>query len=113
MIYDRPITVYDLDTASSALKRRLVNPAEYLCGEKEVYAARFTEFLRAGERVDMLCELWRADIRTGQYAVTADGRVYRVVQATHGTNRDNLPITTLNLHREEAQYDIFGNSGDA
>lgn len=113
MIYDKPLTVYDLEPSSSALKRRLLNPRTFYCGEKEVFGNRFFTALTAGERIDMMVELWRADITGEQYAVPADGHVYRIVQAQHGENRDGLPITTLSLRREGSNYDIYADNGNA
>lgn len=106
MIYDRLLTICELDGESSALRRRLVPVKKYLCGEKEVYGSRFYTALQAGERLDRMAELWRADINADQYAVLADGHVYRVVQAQNGLNADGLEITTLTLRREETEYDI-------
>lgn len=106
MIYDRVLTIYELDGEANALRRRLVRVREYACGEKEVYGTRFYKALQAGERIDRMVELWRADIHADQYAVLDDGEVYRVVQAQHGLNRDGLEITTLTLRREESEYDF-------
>ena len=106
MIYDRVLTICELDGESSALRRRLVRGRDYAYGEKEVYGSRFYKALQAGERIDRMVELWRADIRADQYAVLDDGDVYSVVQAQHGMNRDGLAITTLTLRREESEYDF-------
>lgn len=106
MIYDRVLTICELDDGGSALRRRLVRGRDYAYGEKEVYGSSFYKALQAGERIDRMAELWRADIRVDQYAVLADGEVYRVVQAQHGKNRDGLDITTLTLRREESEYDF-------
>lgn len=106
MIYDRMLTICELDDGGSALRRRLVRLRDYAYGEKKVYGSSFFKAMQAGERIDRMVELWRADIRADQYAVLVDGNVYRVVQAQHGQNRDGLDITTLTLRREESEYDI-------
>ena len=110
MIYDQLLTIYDLDKTSPALKRRLVPRASCFYGEKELFAARFYQAMQAGQRVDKLCELWRAPICADQFAVLTDKLVYRVVQAQHGFNADGLPITTLTLRREEVEYELQNNS---
>lgn len=99
MIYDKLITVYDLDES-----RSLVNPHTYMAGEKEVYASTFYQAMQAGEQADMMLELWRADIHAEQHA-EADGQIYRIIQARHGLNSDGLPVTTLTLRRMEGGYD--------
>lgn len=113
MIYDKLITIYDLDQASSALQRRLIHPVAYLCAEKEVFGSRYFTALAAGEQIDRMAELWRADIRAGQYAVPEDGHVYRILQVQSGENADHLPITTLTLRREDNNYDIHADNRDA
>jgi len=106
MIYDRVLTICEPDSENSALRRRIVPVRDYAYGEKEVYSSRFYAAMQAGERIDLMAELWRADIHAGQYAVLADGQVCRVVQAQNGLNADGLEITTLTLRREETKYDI-------
>lgn len=113
MIYDRLMTVYSLSSDSSPLKRRLINPQQFLYGESEVFASRYFAAQQAGERIDRLVQLWRADISGGMYCIPEDGHVYRIVQAQHGLDRMGLEITTLSLRRMEDSYDIAGASGGA
>lgn len=107
LIYDHVLSICKLDDEGSALRRRLVPVAQYFYAEKEVYSSSFFKALQAGERIDRMAELWRADIHGGQYAVLPDGHVYLVIQTQDGLNRDGLEITTLTLRREEDNYDIF------
>lgn len=109
MIYDRVLSICKLDDEGSALRRRLVWVRDYAYGEKKVYGSSFFAAMQAGERIDRMVELWRADIHADQYAVLADGDVYRVVQAQNSLNADGLEITTLTLRREESEYDFADN----
>ena len=108
MIYDRLLTVYTRDPESGPRQTRLARGDSWMYGEKEVYSKRFYMAMQAGETIDRMAELWRADIRAGQFVVLWDEpeTVYRVVQAQHGQDRDGLNITTLSLRREEAQYTL-------
>ena len=108
MIYDRPITIYDLPDGTP-LQRKLVKVSDHWYAPGEVYHSRFWESVQAGSRVDLMAMLPDGEqIRADQYAIPADGHVYRIVQAQHGLDRDGLPMTTLSLRREESNYDIAG-----
>ena len=106
MIYDRILRTYT-DPGGTPLHRMLTYAATYYYGPKEVYYGRYWDSVAAGSRIDLLCELPRADeITAAMYAVPEDGHVYRIEQAQHGLDGDGLPITTLSLRRMEEYFDI-------
>lgn len=107
MIYDRILTVLAPAQTGSALTRRLVPAASLLCGERTVSDSRFYLAQQAGQRIDKLVELWPSDVEADAL-VTLDGTqvVYRVAQSRITQNRDGLPVQTLTLRREEADYEF-------
>lgn len=109
MIYDKVLTSFFPPSTRPALTRRLVRGQSYLYGAKEVYSSRFYAALAAGQRIDLMAELWRADeLHADGFVVLADEpkKVYRIVQAQHGLNADGLPITTLSLRLEASDYEL-------
>lgn len=111
MIYDRLLTIYSLKSAASPLVRVLENPVNHYYSEAEVFGSRFFAAQQAGEEIHMMVVLPRDDaeprITATDYCIPQDDKVYRVVQAQYGTDRDGLPITTLSLHRVEEKYEIL------
>lgn len=110
MIYDRPLTVSELDTASSPLDRRLINPRSYLCAYRTVYHRTYFQAVQAGERIDRMVQLPAPEtpITAAMYAQLEDGRTYRINEAQLTQDEDGLPAVILSLHREEARYDLYG-----
>ena len=109
MIYDHYLTSLSASSGSSALSRRAVRGQSYCYGPKEVFSKRFYAALQAGQRIDLMAELWRADELCADMLVElndAPGKVYRIVQAQHGSNAEGLPITTLSLREEAAKYEL-------
>lgn len=105
MIYDHYLTIYDL--AGSPLSHKLTINSAHFYAPMEVYHARFWEGVQAGSRIDMMVQIpFGRDISATQYAIPEDGHVYRIIQAQHGTDSDELPVTTLSLQREEGFYEI-------
>lgn len=108
MIYDRILTVWVPDRDGPALTRRLVPAAAALCGEKSVSDRRFYMAQQAGQRIDKLVELWPCGVEADAFVTLDDngGAVYRVVKSDVAQSRDGLPVQTLTLRREEAEYEL-------
>ena len=108
MIYDRPLRVFRLDTASSPLSRRLIDPVSYLCAYRTVYHRTYFQAVQAGESIDRMVQLRTPATPPDatMYAVLEDGHVYRISEAQHTVDEDGLPAVVLSLHREEARYDL-------
>lgn len=109
MIYDRIVEVFNLDTASSPNRRRLVLHSAHYYGNLTVYHRTYFEALQAGESVDRMIQLPApaAPITANMYAVPEDGCVYRIAEAQPTEDADGLPVVNLSLHREERRYDLF------
>ena len=109
MIYDRPLTVFKLDTASPPTTRRLTDPAAYLCAYRTVYHRTYFQAVQAGESIDRMVQLRAPDPPPDatMYAVLEDGHVYRIREAQLTEDEDGLPAVVLSLHREEARYDYY------
>ena len=106
MIYDRVLTVYD-EPAGTPLQHVLTLVSTHYYAPGEVYHNRFWESVQAGSRVDLMAMVPDGSaIRADQYAIPADGCVYRIVQVQHGWDSDGQPMTSLSLRREEGFYDI-------
>lgn len=112
MIYDRLLTVYELDRAASPFSRKLKNPVEFYYKELEVYSSRYYRAQQSGEQIDVLAELPRVPgeprITPNNYCILDEGEIYRVVQAQYGSDNNGLPVTILSLRMEEGKYDILG-----
>jgi len=108
MIYDRLIEVFDLDTASSPLRRRLVLRSAHYYGNLTVYHRTYFQAVQAGESIDRMVQIPApADPPDAtMYAVPEDGHVYKITEAQITTDRDGLPVVNLSLRREEARYDL-------
>ena len=76
MIYDRILEVFDLDTASSPLARRLVLRAVHFCAPVTVYHRTYYESLQAGQTVDLMVRIpdpFGTPPAATQYAVPGTG----------------------------------------
>lgn len=109
MIYDRVVEVFELDTASSPLQRRLVLHSAHYYGRKTVYHKTYFEALQAGESVNRMIQIPAPENppTATMYAVPDDGHVYRIIEVQPTEDEDGLPVVVLSLHREEARYDLF------
>lgn len=109
MIYDRIVEVFNLDTASSPNRRRLVFQSAHYYGNMTVYHRTYFEALQAGESVDRMIQLPApaTPITATMYAVPEDGCVYRIVEAQPTEDQDGLPVVNLSLHREEKRDDLL------
>jgi NADPH-dependent ferric siderophore reductase len=115
MIYDRELTVYQLDEASDPLARRLAGGVSYYYGEREVYASRYYIGMQSGDKISVMAEIpldaQITRIKTDQYVVLGDtsatSPVYRIVEAQYGEDEDGLPVTRLSLMEVEGKYDIL------
>lgn len=109
MIYDRVVEVFNLDTASSPLQRRLVLHSAHYYGSRTVFHRTYFEALQAGESVDRMIQIPApAEPPTAtMYAVPDDGHVYRIIEVQPTEDENGLPVVNLSLHREEARYDLF------
>ena len=110
MIYDRIVEVFNLDTASTPLSRRLVLHSSHYYARLTVYAQRYFDAAQAGETIDGMIRVpldGGSELRAGQYAVPADGSVYRITAARPDWDADELPVVDLSLHREEGRYELF------
>ena len=110
MIYDRILEVFDLDTASSPLARRLVLRAVHFCAPVTVYHRTYYESLQAGQTVDLMVRIpdpFGAPPAATQYAVPGDGHVYRITEVQAALDEDGRPVANISLHREETRYDLF------
>lgn len=107
VIYDRHLTVYDL-TGGSPLGGRLTVNSAHFYAEQEVYHGRYWESVQAGSRIDRIVRVpFGDDLTATQYVIPEDGHVYRIEQAQHGRDKDELPVTTLSLRRMEGSYDLL------
>lgn len=107
MIYDRILTLAELDKASSPLSRRL-NPGQSLFyAPREVFTSRYWAAQQVGIRIDTMVQLngWY-DVPTESYVILQDGRIYRVTRMQQVLDKDELPVTVLELQREDNKYDI-------
>ena len=106
MIYDRALKVYKL-TDGTPLGGNLTPLSIHLYAPREVYYKRYWESVQAGSQIDTMVEVpGPTEIISGQYCVLEDDHVYRIEQAQHGLDADNLPVTVLSLHRMDARYQI-------
>ena len=105
VIYDRLLTVCDLD--SDSVPRVLVPGESYYYRETVIGETRFYAAMQAGARIDMSVEMWRAPVRAGQYCLI-DGELYRVVRAQAKDNADGLPVTVLTLRLSETEFPVKG-----
>ena len=109
MIYDRPLSVFNLDTGSSPLQRRLVLHSRHLCAYRSVFHRTYFLAKQAGETIDRMVQLPApaSPIDATMYAQLDDGHIYRIAEAQPTEDEDGLPAVVLSLHREEARYDLF------
>ncbi|MBQ9685052.1 MAG: hypothetical protein IJV41_00700 [Oscillospiraceae bacterium] len=112
MIYDRALTIYDLD-APTPLQGTLIDPTDFLCAPREVFFKRFWEAVQAGTEISEMVELpLHHPVTTAQLAAF-NGEIWRIVQVQHGQDKDGLPITTLSLSRPDRRYEIARPTGES
>lgn len=115
MIYDRIVEVFNLDTASSPLVRRLRLRSAHCYGNLTVYHRTYFQAVQAGEAIDRMIQIpapAEDPPDATMYAVPEDGHVYKIREAQLTTDGDGLPVVNLSLHREEARYDLL-RAGDS
>lgn len=109
MIYDRLLTVFNSDTATSALARKLVERSRHLCAYRTVYHRTYFQAVQAGQSIERMVQIPETDTPpdANMYAELEDGHIYRITEAQHAEDEDGRPCLVLSLHREEARYDLF------
>lgn len=106
MIYDRVVTIHDIDGASVLGQKLTVPGVSHYCARRKVGLTRYYTALQVGDRTDEVLELpGRDEITTSQIAVT-QGAQFRILQVQHETDEDGLPVTVLSLSRLEELYDL-------
>ena len=107
MIYDRILTLAELDRAASPLSRRLKPGQRMFYAPREVFASRYWAAQQNGIHLDTMAQLngWY-DIPADAYAILQDGMVYRVVRVQQTVDADELPVTVLELQREDDKYEV-------
>lgn len=104
MIYDRVVTIHDIDGASVLGQKLTVPGVSHYCARRKVGLTRYYTALQVGDRTDEVLELpGRDEITTSQIAVTQDAQ-FRILQVQHETDKDGLPVTVLSLSRLEELY---------
>ena len=105
MIYDRALKICEL-TDGTPLSGELTPVSLHLYAQLEVFYKRYWEAIIAGTQIDTMVQIpGPTEIVAGQYCILEDNRVYKIEQAQHGLDGDNLPITVLSLHRSDLRYD--------
>lgn len=109
MIYDRLLTVFKLDTASSALARKLLERSRHLCAYRTVYHRTYFQAVQAGQRIERMVQIPTTDTPPDatMYAELEDGQIYKITEAQFAEDEDGLPCIVLALTREEARYELF------
>jgi len=107
MIYDRILTLAELDKASSPLSRRLNPGVPLFYAPREVFTSRYWAAQQVGVRIDTMVQLngWH-DVPNEGYVILQDGRAYRVTRVQQVLDADELPVTVLDLQREDDKYEI-------
>lgn len=110
MIYDHLVEIYDLDTATDPLTRKLVLRSAHLGSDEPVFHKTFFDAKAAGDTISRMVQIPLAEFAgTGDvYAVIGgDDHVYRVIESQRAEDGDGLPVVNLSLSREEAKYDLY------
>lgn len=108
MIYDRLLWICTPPAGFGApFQGKLVKRRKHFYGELTVYHRRYWEAVQAGTRVDCMVQVpYGQAIRATEYALLADGHMYRVEEAQQTTDEWGLPVTNLSLRRLEGNYDL-------
>ncbi len=109
MIFDRELTLCDLEKSGSLIYGELKPVRRLYYSRGEVYHRRYWEAVQAGSRIDLMAFCRRLpddDIKAHQYALVGN-HIYRVEQAQEISDPDDgLPLWLLSLRREETNYDV-------
>lgn len=75
--------------------------------ERTVGLTRFFTGKQASVSVDMLIRIWQNKGISSQDVARIDGKFYKIKQAQHLLDKDELPVTDLTLERTVERYDAI------
>ena len=105
MLYDRSLIIYEL-TAGTQLRGTLTERSRHLCGERTVAHRRYWQAVQSDTRIDLDLEIpCGADGSADEYAMYA-GQLYRIEEAQHTTDEDELPVCRLSLRRWKGDFTV-------
>ena len=105
MLYDRSLIIYEL-TAGTQLRGTLTERRRHLCGERTVAHRRYWQAVQSDTRIDLDLEIpCGADVSADEYALYA-GQLYRIEEAQHTTDEDDLPVCRLSLRRWKGDFTV-------
>lgn len=104
MVYDRSITIYTLD--GTPLKGTLTEHSRHFCAPKTVAHRRFWQAVQADTRIDADVQIpYGLDVDSSMFAIYA-GELYRIEEAQHALDEDELPVTNLSLRKWKGDFTV-------
>ena len=112
MVYDRSIIIYTLE--GTPLKGVLTEHSRHFCAPKTVAHRRYWQAVQADTRIDADVQIpYGLNVDSSMFAMY-DGGLYRIEEAQHAEDADELPVTNLSLRKWKGDFKVVNtaSSGD-